>query len=170
MGDDLANRIAAVDQVQLAEGVAERQLNDMLLVRRQVSSREQPIDRHVVLLVFGRERNRSLSHRWKPQGSARCAFGDLAVNTWSAKNANKSRHDILRGAQMPTNRTLINRPLRSQVTPHAVELLKRALEIEACDDDEFWEEDGGRKRDYLDITDQLNQAAEVRKALIEAMG
>ncbi len=47
---------------------------------------------------------------------------------------------------------------RSQITPRAVALFKRALEIEACDDDDFREEDGGRKREYLDITDQLHQA------------
>ncbi len=101
---------------------------------------------------------------------------------------------------MPTNRTPINRPPRSQITPRAVALFKRALEIEACDDNEFWEDDGGRKREYLDVADQLHQAlglkpyepspldcdgeppsweghpelwrkaAELRKALIETMG
>ncbi len=59
---------------------------------------------------------------------------------------------------MPTTRHPISRPPRSHITPRAVELFKHALEIEACDDDEFWEENGGRKREYLDVTVQLHRA------------
>ena len=40
--------------------------------------------------------------------------------------------------------------------PAAVALFNRTLKIQANDDDEFWEEDGGRRREYLDISERLH--------------
>ncbi|TQF30903.1 hypothetical protein [Bradyrhizobium sp. UNPA324] len=59
---------------------------------------------------------------------------------------------------MPTTRHPINRPPHARITPEAIALFRRALAIEACDDQSFWEEDGGSRREYLDVVDQLYRA------------
>ncbi len=61
-------------------------------------------------------------------------------------------------AHLPTNRTPIGRSPRWHITPEGAVLFNRAQEILACDDEQFYEEDGGRGREYLDISAQPNRA------------
>ncbi|WP_256806324.1 hypothetical protein [Bradyrhizobium sp. Bra64] len=58
---------------------------------------------------------------------------------------------------MPTTRVPIHRPPQSRVTNEARALFARALGIEANDDHQFWEEDGGNRRQYLDLAVELHR-------------
>lgn len=55
---------------------------------------------------------------------------------------------------MPTNRTKISRRRKPQITPEMVTLFKRARALH--DKQDAWEEDGGRRREYLDTTRDLH--------------
>ena len=43
-----------------------------------------------------------------------------------------------------------------QITAEMVELFRKCLEIELFGDDEFWAEEGGRRREYLDAMTELH--------------
>jgi hypothetical protein len=55
---------------------------------------------------------------------------------------------------MTSGRTPIGRPTKSRITPEAVALFKRARAL--YDQQENWEEDGGRRREYLAVTRDLH--------------
>jgi hypothetical protein len=57
---------------------------------------------------------------------------------------------------MPTRRTPKVRNTRSSITPRAVYLFRLLIEIEDAEDDKFWEEDGGRQREYCDARVELH--------------
>ncbi len=60
---------------------------------------------------------------------------------------------------MVTTRTPKGRPPRGgQITPEAIELFRRGLQIQERGLDEEWEEDGGRRREYLDLSSALAAA------------
>src|SRR5512139_908619 len=54
---------------------------------------------------------------------------------------------------MPSKRTPTGRRSKARVTPEAVALFKRALAL--YDQQDAWEEDGGRRREYLEVTCDL---------------
>jgi hypothetical protein len=56
---------------------------------------------------------------------------------------------------MPPHRRPIQRLPAVKVTPEAVELFRRGVEIMECDDHKFWEEDGGRRAEWLKISSDL---------------
>jgi hypothetical protein len=56
---------------------------------------------------------------------------------------------------MPTNRIRIKRAARSRVTDQVVALFCKCCEIQKSGDEEFWAEDGGRRREYLDACRDL---------------
>ena len=53
---------------------------------------------------------------------------------------------------MPTNRTPIERPIQARITPELVEMYRRCLEIIEDGDDDVWEADGGRQREFHDVS------------------
>jgi len=57
---------------------------------------------------------------------------------------------------MPTTRTPIPRSTKYRITPEMVALFRRAREIEAADNHNFWEAEGGRKREWYDISVELH--------------
>jgi hypothetical protein len=57
---------------------------------------------------------------------------------------------------MSTKRTRINRSPRSRITPAAIAIFKRGLEIEETGADKVWEHAGGRRREYLDLGVELS--------------
>jgi hypothetical protein len=63
---------------------------------------------------------------------------------------------------MPTNRLPRARKRKARITPEVVALFKRAIAIEKDGDDEVWEADGGRCREYLDTSNQLRRLLGVR--------
>jgi hypothetical protein len=60
---------------------------------------------------------------------------------------------------MPTTRTPIRRPSRAtRITPETVQLFARAVAIEDMPGaTERWENEGGRRREYLDLSGALAQ-------------
>ena len=52
---------------------------------------------------------------------------------------------------MPNRRTPIDRGRRAQITPAMVALWKRGQEILATKAEQKWEEEGGRRREFLDL-------------------
>jgi hypothetical protein len=56
---------------------------------------------------------------------------------------------------MPPHRRPIQRLPAVKVTPEAVELFRRGVEIMENDDHKFWEEDGGRRAEWLKISSDL---------------
>jgi hypothetical protein len=56
---------------------------------------------------------------------------------------------------MPVKRR-ISKARNPLITPEAVALFRRGLEIIKAGDEEFWEEDGGHRSEYLDITKRLD--------------
>jgi hypothetical protein len=57
---------------------------------------------------------------------------------------------------MPTNRTRIRRPLKPKIDPQALAQWMVLREIDANPTDrEQWEEDGGRRREYLTLGKEL---------------
>lgn len=54
---------------------------------------------------------------------------------------------------MPSKRTPTGRRSKARITPEAVALFKRALAL--YDQQDAWEEDGGRRREYLEVTCDL---------------
>ena len=58
---------------------------------------------------------------------------------------------------MPTKRVPLHRSLKPRrITPRAVALWRVIQEIEAEDGDRDWEDEGGRRREYLDARGELN--------------
>jgi hypothetical protein len=58
---------------------------------------------------------------------------------------------------MPTRRTPIGRHARSRITPQAAALFRLCLEIQETGCDQFLEEDGGRRREFLDAHSDLGR-------------
>ena len=58
---------------------------------------------------------------------------------------------------MATKRIPLHRATRSRVTPAALQLYQRCREIEATGCNEFWEQDGGRRREYLNAKGELRR-------------
>ena len=56
---------------------------------------------------------------------------------------------------MPTKRR-VPKDRNPKITPEAVALFKRGREIIEAGDQEFWEEDGGCRSEFLDITKRLD--------------
>ena len=63
---------------------------------------------------------------------------------------------------MPTNRVRIKRAVRSRVTDEAIALLRFCEEIVATGQDETFEDEGGRRREYLDAHVALDSAVGVK--------
>jgi hypothetical protein len=59
---------------------------------------------------------------------------------------------------MPTNRTRIKRAVRSRVTDEAVALFRLCEDIADAGGDEKFEDEGGRRREYLDAHSALHSA------------
>jgi hypothetical protein len=58
---------------------------------------------------------------------------------------------------MPTTRTPIKRSSRGgRITPLILDTYRRARDLHDNHDTETWEEDGGRRREYLDAASQLH--------------
>jgi hypothetical protein len=57
---------------------------------------------------------------------------------------------------IPTRRTPIDRGRRVQITPAMVVLWKRGQEILATKAEQKWEEEGGRRREFLDLAGRLD--------------
>ena len=55
---------------------------------------------------------------------------------------------------MPTKRR-VPKDRNPKITPEAVALFRLGLEIIEAGDDELWEEEGGRRREYLDADKRL---------------
>jgi hypothetical protein len=47
---------------------------------------------------------------------------------------------------------------RNQITPEILQLFRRCLEMQANEDSEIWEANGGRRREYLDAWLALQQS------------
>jgi hypothetical protein len=62
---------------------------------------------------------------------------------------------------MPTRRTPIDRR-RVQITPAMVALWKRGQEILATKAEQKWEEEGGRRREFLDLAVELHELLDRR--------
>jgi hypothetical protein len=56
---------------------------------------------------------------------------------------------------MPVKRRIPKEKI-PEITDEMIELYRRGREIIAAGDHEFWEEDGGRQREYLDLTKKLD--------------
>src|SRR5262249_15407925 len=63
---------------------------------------------------------------------------------------------------MPTRRTPIDRARRVQITPAMVALWKRGQEILATKAEQKWEEEGGRRREFLDLAVELHELLDRR--------
>ena len=63
---------------------------------------------------------------------------------------------------MPTRRTPIDRDRRVQITPAMVALWKRGQEILATKAEQKWEEEGGRRREFLDLAVELHELLDRR--------
>jgi hypothetical protein len=63
---------------------------------------------------------------------------------------------------MPTRRTPIDRGRRVQITPAMVVLWKRGQEILATKAEQKWEEEGGRRREFLDLAVELHELLDRR--------
>jgi hypothetical protein len=63
---------------------------------------------------------------------------------------------------MPTRRTPIDRGRRVQITPAMVALWKRGQEILATKAEQKWEEEGGRRREFLDLAVELHELLDRR--------
>jgi hypothetical protein len=61
---------------------------------------------------------------------------------------------------MPSKRKPIKRAAKRRITPEAVALLRRIVEIQEAGD--TWEEQGGRRREMLDATRELGAAHRCR--------
>jgi hypothetical protein len=59
---------------------------------------------------------------------------------------------------MPSNRTPISRPPRPRISPEMLAAYQRALEILEAGGDEDWEEEGGNRREYLNLSMLLHRA------------
>jgi hypothetical protein len=57
---------------------------------------------------------------------------------------------------MPTKRIPLNRSRLPSIPPEAIELFRRGLEIQAAGGHEEWEEDGGRRSEWLAIRKRLD--------------
>src|SRR5207245_10334054 len=64
---------------------------------------------------------------------------------------------------MPTRRTPIDRGRRVQITPAMVVLWKRGQEILATNAEQKWEEEGGRRREFLDLAVELHELLDSRQ-------
>jgi hypothetical protein len=53
-------------------------------------------------------------------------------------------------------RTTLSRPRKEPITGEMVELYRRGREIQKARADETWEEEGGRRREFLDIMKRLD--------------
>ncbi|MHC2839798.1 hypothetical protein [Bradyrhizobium diazoefficiens] len=58
---------------------------------------------------------------------------------------------------MPTTRTPINRTSHARISPEATALFERGLDIQSCGDDDFWEADGGKRAEYIEINNRLHE-------------
>jgi hypothetical protein len=63
---------------------------------------------------------------------------------------------------MPTRRTPLNRRQKSYITHEAVELFELCDAIEEAGFDDIWEQEGGRRREYLNAWFKLNEILHVR--------
>jgi len=63
---------------------------------------------------------------------------------------------------MPTRRTPIDRGRRVQITLAMVALWKRGQEILATRAEQKWEEEGGRRREFLDLAAELHELLDRR--------
>jgi hypothetical protein len=63
---------------------------------------------------------------------------------------------------MPTRRTPIDRGRRVQITLAMVALWKRGQEILATKAEQKWEEEGGRRREFLDLAVELHELLDRR--------
>src|SRR6476661_1998894 len=63
---------------------------------------------------------------------------------------------------MPTRSTPIDRGRRVQITLAMVALWKRAQEILATKAEQKWEEEGGRRREFLDLAVELHELLDRR--------
>ena len=63
---------------------------------------------------------------------------------------------------MPNRRTPIDRGRRVQITPAMVALWKRGQEILATKAEQKWEEEGGRRREFLDLAVELHELLDRR--------
>jgi hypothetical protein len=59
---------------------------------------------------------------------------------------------------MPTHRTRISRARqRPAITSEMIVLFRRGREIVAAGDDRLWEDEGGHRREFLELSSQLQQ-------------
>lgn len=59
---------------------------------------------------------------------------------------------------MPTTRHPVNRSWHARITPEITALFERGLDIQSYgDDDEFWENDGGRRGEYFAIGNRMHE-------------
>jgi hypothetical protein len=58
---------------------------------------------------------------------------------------------------MSTKRTPRRRDFKHRVTPEAMQLFDLCCAIQAAEDDDFWEDEGGRRREYLDARVRLRE-------------
>lgn len=73
---------------------------------------------------------------------------------------------------MATNRTPINRATKAKITPQMVALYHLLSEIFDDDDHRTWEEDGGRRREFLganSLLDALAHRAPWQTSVIDAI-
>src|SRR3989442_4544698 len=63
---------------------------------------------------------------------------------------------------MPTGRTPIDRGRRVQITPAMVALWKRGQEILATKAEQKWEEEVGRRREFLDLAVEMHELLDRR--------
>lgn len=57
---------------------------------------------------------------------------------------------------MSTKRTRLARAPKARITNEVLDLFRRAKEIEEAGGDEFWEHEGGRKREYYEVCVELD--------------
>jgi hypothetical protein len=57
---------------------------------------------------------------------------------------------------MPSKRTLLTRHHKPGIPAEAIELFRKAFEIQEAGEHEKWEEEGGRKSEYIAITKRLD--------------
>jgi hypothetical protein len=58
---------------------------------------------------------------------------------------------------MPTKRTPLKRDLRVRITPRTIDLFVQIEQILDAGLDDIWEDEGGRRREYLDKAFELHR-------------
>jgi hypothetical protein len=59
---------------------------------------------------------------------------------------------------MPTNRRIRRREATTRISPAALASYRLCHEIESAGADNTWEEEGGRRREYLDASTALDRS------------